>query len=267
MSNNYIHTFLWKTKWTVLEALRKIKYRKLLEKNHEFYDICNNTKRCFVIGNGPSLREEDLETIQNNNEISFAANRVYKLFENTKWRPTYYAVCDTRLFRNSKDDIDKIECVKFIPLDIYDTYCIKNNYHVFSRVPFTYFNNSPKFSFKLSSRFGEGGTITYHLLQLAASMGFTEIYLLGVDFSFSYGIGPDGKYFEDKSVIHNHHKSDVTPMETMPNLFLNQLAYKQARKKTENKGVKIYNATRGGKLEVFDRVDFDSLFNKDKTLG
>ena len=25
-------------------------------------------------------------------------------------------------------------------------------------------------------------------------------------------------------------------------------------------GIKIYNATRGGKLEIFDRVDFDTIF-------
>lgn len=38
------------------------------------------------------------------------------------------------------------------------------------------------------------------------------------------------------------------------------LAYKAARKYADAHGIKIYNATRGGKLEVFERVDFDSLF-------
>ena len=27
-----------------------------------------------------------------------------------------------------------------------------------------------------------------------------------------------------------------------------------------NVGIKIYNATRGGKLNVFERIDFDTLF-------
>ena len=30
--------------------------------------------------------------------------------------------------------------------------------------------------------------------------------------------------------------------------------------KGKSNGIKIYNATRGGALEVFERVDFDSLF-------
>jgi len=37
-------------------------------------------------------------------------------------------------------------------------------------------------------------------------------------------------------------------------------AYKTAKKYADRHGVKIYNATRGGNLEVFERVDFDTLF-------
>ena len=36
-------------------------------------------------------------------------------------------------------------------------------------------------------------------------------------------------------------------------------SYELARKFAEQKGVKILNATRGGKLEVFERVDFDAI--------
>ena len=39
-------------------------------------------------------------------------------------------------------------------------------------------------------------------------------------------------------------------------------AYQKAKQYAETHGIKIYNATRGGKLEVFERVDFDSLFEK-----
>jgi len=28
----------------------------------------------------------------------------------------------------------------------------------------------------------------------------------------------------------------------------------------DSRGIQVYNATRGGKLEVFPRVDFDTLF-------
>ena len=38
------------------------------------------------------------------------------------------------------------------------------------------------------------------------------------------------------------------------------LAYKSTREYCDKNNIKISNATRGGKLEVFDRVDFDKLF-------
>ena len=37
-------------------------------------------------------------------------------------------------------------------------------------------------------------------------------------------------------------------------------AHVAAKKYADEHDIKIYNATRGGKLEVFPRVDFDSLF-------
>ena len=40
------------------------------------------------------------------------------------------------------------------------------------------------------------------------------------------------------------------------------LAYKSAKKYADSHGIRIYNATRGGKLEVFERIDFDSLFEQ-----
>lgn len=38
------------------------------------------------------------------------------------------------------------------------------------------------------------------------------------------------------------------------------LAYESAKKYVDSHNISIYNATRGGMLEVFERVDFDSLF-------
>ena len=38
------------------------------------------------------------------------------------------------------------------------------------------------------------------------------------------------------------------------------IAYDYARKYADSNGIKIYNATRGGCLEAFQRVNFDSLF-------
>ena len=39
-------------------------------------------------------------------------------------------------------------------------------------------------------------------------------------------------------------------------------AYRAAEEMSYKRGIRIYNATRGGKLETFERVDFDEIFEK-----
>ena len=109
----------------------------------------------------------------------------------------------------------------------------------------------PKFSDNLAAKSYTGTTVTYTCMQLAAYMGFKEIYLLGVD--FSYGESQLNQPYMQ------FYKQDVSELSMG---FVNQvsLAYKAAEKYTREHGIRIYNATRGGKLETFERVDFDHLF-------
>jgi hypothetical protein len=65
-----------------------------------------------------------------------------------------------------------------------------------------------------------------------------------------------GKLFSDKYLDGKELNKDYYP----PSLDNQFLAYSAAKKFADENGIKIYNATRGGKLEVFERVDFDSLF-------
>ena len=46
----------------------------------------------------------------------------------------------------------------------------------------------------------------------------------------------------------------------IPNTDQSTLTFLAAKRYADAHGIKIYNATRGGKLEVFPRVEFDSLF-------
>lgn len=255
-----IHRELWKCKIYFLENLRYIKYKEEIKDNRKYKGV-GIGHRCFIIGNGPSLTSEDLDKLYLNNEITFAANKIYKMYDKVSWRPTYYCVCDTALYINCKAEIDALTCEKFFPLDIFDKHIRKktSNIHLFSRQPFQFFNNRPKINPDLEGRLSEGGTITYHMLQIAMYMGFSEIILLGNDFNYSYGIGPDGKYFEAPSV-RDHFEGDNSKMAVMPNLHYNYLAFESAKSYAEKHSIKIYNATRGGKLEIFERKNFDAFF-------
>lgn len=53
-------------------------------------------KRCFIVGNGPSLKTEDLELLKK--EITFGSNGIFHLYGRTEWRPTFYFVESMKVF-------------------------------------------------------------------------------------------------------------------------------------------------------------------------
>lgn len=79
---------------------RDSKYLKTLKDVHY-------GKRCFIIGNGPSLKVEDLEKL--GSEYTFSANRIYKVFNKTGWRPTYYLAVDPNFIRTSWQELDEFK--------------------------------------------------------------------------------------------------------------------------------------------------------------
>ena len=47
----------------------------------------------------------------------------------------------------------------------------------------------------------------------------------------------------------------------MPNLDASTRAFISMKSFCDKNGIEVVNATRGGKLEVFPRADFDEIFN------
>ena len=238
----------------LMELFHRKKHRQIQKLQNKF-----EGDKCFIIGNGPSLTTKDLEMIAANGYRTFASNRIYNLFDKTTWRPTFYACSDEKLYRDSRDIIDNLDdCMKFLPMDLYDKSNAQSGFYYFTRIPAPSNRKTPAFQTNLLKKFGEGNTITYHMMQLAAGMGFKEIYLLGVDFSYAISIGIDGKIVEDKSVKNYAWDNDQQPP-NLPNIQWNYYAYQSALRESSKYGIKIFNATRGGKLEVFERVDIDVL--------
>ena len=257
---NKVHFTLWSMKMFFIVNYYYRKYNNYLQKTLQFSHKYEG-KRCFIIGNGPSLSKDDLDTLYINDEITFASNRVYKMYPITNWRPSFYSVCDKDLYIDNSGIIDNLDnTIKFIPLDLISSVNNKEQYYYYLRYPFKLLKKYPKFSSDFSKKFGEGNTVTYHLLQIAVCMGFKEIYLLGCDFSYNIGIDEAGNIVRNDNQK-NYPWNEESVLYNVPNLQSNLYAYTAARNYCDNNDIKIYNATRGGKLEVFRRVNFDSLFD------
>lgn len=223
-----------------------------------FKDV-HKGERCFIIGNGPSLKAEDLDKLKN--EYTFAVNRIYLIFEQTDWRPTYYAIQDHKLVEKYKDEVSQLDLpVKFVATRAAnDIKGGKGKYYYYNYVRRLFDGSAPEFSEDISKQTYEGGTVTYLCMQLAAYMGFSEIYLLGNDFNYSVTktatdivVNNVKDYFSDKYISNDENRF-------FPRLDLCEIGFEHAKKVLDEKGIHIYNATRGGKLEVFPRVNFDQI--------
>lgn len=222
-------------------------------------------ERCFVIGNGPSLTADDLQVLHDNHVITFATNRIYNMFDKTSWRPTYYVSEDINVIRGVKKEVEAVEAKrKFFPINLkwYEEYDIPNADYFYMD-----YTSELKETFGLSTDIAHiircRATVTTTCIQIAIYMGFSEIYLLGVDHSFAKMVDKNGNVIEDKS-IRSHFTDDYNS--DIPDLGYNIDATTEAYFNVEQlshklKTFRVFNATRGGKLEVFERKDFDELFN------
>lgn len=249
----------WKD-WQLKQLHRKYLKSGYGEELRKFKGLYEG-KRCFIIGNGPSLTVRDLEQLKN--EYTFAANRIYNMFTQTDWRPWSYVVIDPDFIRVEQENIIKVPCVnRFVSYKKKIRETEQHTYKVLEiakEFPINIGNDTTAYIAEdISDGISRGWTVTFSSIQLAIYMGFQEIYLIGVDFNYSTYLDAEGNirhqdgvkdYFDGK-------KYEASCMNYAPTLY----AYKTARTYCDAHGITIKNATRGGKLEVFERVDFDSLF-------
>lgn len=223
-------------------------YYKKLEK----FKNKHRGERCFIVATGPSLTMKDLEVLRKNNEICISVNGILKAFDSTEWRPDYYVVSDPFCTYTWKDEIINMNVEYKFVADYAWNYGDLDISNMFKFHLLREGNNKPGFSQDFARYSCHGNTVVYDgALQLAAYMGFKEIYLLGVDCNL---------YKETKHFIEGYACNKFDDDDQI--FVLN--AYRVAEKYSRDNNFRIYNATRGGELEIFERVDFDGLFDKER---
>lgn len=215
------------------------------------YRNIHKGERCFIVGTGPSLTMEDLEKIKG--EYSFSVNSIVLSFPDTTWRPTYYAIGDSFGYEKLKNAIREanmptIFCgisnkVMTPKMDVPNIPYPVNLLDHGKMIP----EHINKFGGNAFKCVYDGHSITYGAMELAVYMGFKEIILLGIDCDYS------------KAVNHVKAYSVQTDMNAA---YLMRESYKVARKWTDEHGIKILNATRNAKLDVFEKVALEELLNK-----
>jgi hypothetical protein len=120
----------------------------------------------------------------------------------------------------------------------------------------------PKFATDARERMWEGATVTNIALQLAYHMGFEQSILVGVDHSYSAAGKPNTTVVSEGDDP-NHFNTDYFGKGfrwQLPDLDTSERGYWMAREAYEKAGRQVLDATVGGKLKIFPKVPYESLF-------
>lgn len=195
--------------------------------------------RAWIVGNGPSLNETPLELLSG--EVTFACNRIHLLYPRTTWRPTFYV-------RGEIDDKDwrdvavyhaeRMPCY-FSPsiartvkaVGGYDSHEV---YKECGHMKSNYFRGNRPEAWHLPDYCCYASVVNL-MCQIAKVEGYAPIYLVGCD------LGTD------------HFDPDYGYSNEMPEAEMKRTQIHMHE--IINREAEVYNATVGGELEVYERVD------------
>jgi len=227
-------------------------------------------ERCFIIGNGPSLNKIDLDLLKD--EYTFGVNSIFLKSKNGGFKPTFYIVEDRHVMNDNIKEINEYEIgYKFFATEYKSKIYNKKNTLFYNMNKGFYQDYSPNyekpmFSIDASDQMFCGQSVTIQNLQLAYYLGFKEVYLIGMDFSYDI---PKSAIVEENGTITST-EDDTNHFDGTyfgkgkkwhdPKLYNVLKSYKMCKIMYEFDNRTIYNSTVGGKLELFDRKKFISLF-------
>lgn len=212
-------------------------------------------ERCFILGNGPSLKKTDLKRLKN--ETTFGLNRIYLAFPEMGFETSYYLCVNDLVVEQTSEDIQRLKMPRFVTTRALKYLKPEDNLY-FLYATYT----GPKFQKDLRFRMWEGATVTYMALQTAFYLGFTEVILIGVDHSFATK-GKPNETVVSQGDDPNHFNPGYFGKGfrwQLPDLETSEKAYALANDTYRAAGRRVLDATIDGKLTIFPKVDYESLF-------
>ena len=222
-------------------------------------------QRCFLIGNGPSMLAEDLDHMVD--EYTFGCNLIHKIYDQTKWRPSFLCVSDSGITRtNSRQIIDNLDGSMLLIREFAYRYLHVKPWDAI-QLPYISVEGYKVHGNILAYHYISHATVMSMMLEMAFYMGFKEIYLVGVD---GTSASKKGSHFTDNYFtqamkvygdgVKKKLYKDYDPAKRAAYLQQRSLdIFAQLKEYADKKGIKVYNATRGGYVEVFDRADLDEV--------
>lgn len=258
---------------------------KQLEKNRRYHNL-HSGQRCFIIGNGPSVKEQDLSLLSD--EITFTVNQIARNPQFAQLNTNYHLWADPGFFKmqpTCEGDYELIQIMKqlpdmtecFFPYEYAYQYVkkfgLEKSIHVNYYSSRQFVNQEEEIDF---TEFIRGGyTVVQYAVRLALYMGFTEIYLLGCECTTILNV-INARTLCYRSETHCYEINEDEKVRTR-NMYCTlpmQAYYESERGVLEEyrilesycrkRGVKLINCTPGGLLEEIQRAEYETVVGRMK---
>jgi len=247
---------------------------KLLRQNREFDGLHSNHRRCFVIGNGPSLKTQDLKPLAN--EMVIVANSFFQHPDHGIIAPKYCCVGDKEFTADQPNSIAWLKELEnalpgttlFVAPDARFTFAkhaLFSNHRVRFVDHVRLARTAEQVRTDLSLPVNVGySTGTGLAIPLALYLGFREIYLLGFDANWLADPKHGAVHFYETNKYFPHFDHTATEGHSMEDQLgschVEFVSHRLLRDRAKIIGAKIINATSGGWLDMYPRVRYESLF-------
>jgi hypothetical protein len=233
-------------------------------------------KRCFILGNGPSINGVDLSKLEN--EITIVMNYFHHNPVLEKWQPTIYCAGDPVSSYNNRE----LELMREVPQKIFpkEAYflplSVKNLFeknHIFPSEKTRYLDmhghvlhwNLKNSDFNLTKKIPAVQNTIVMAIILAMYFGCEKIYLIGADHNWlaypkisltpHFYQNPE-KTFEEDITSYWKYKHNIEAVLTMFK------QYEKIHKYAQKRNIEIINLTEGSFLDEFPRAKYEDIILK-----
>lgn len=215
----------------------------------------HNGERCIIIGNGPSLKNTDLSKLKGS--FTVGMNRFYMAFPDLGFCTSCLLTVNDLVIEQCAKELRTLPIPTFVSWRGRKWVEPAPNLH-YLRTSY----NLPSFNGNATGRLWEGATVTFVAMQLAYFLGFKQVVLIGVDHNFSTKGTPNTTITstgDDPNHFHPGYFGKGFRWQ-LPDLETSEIAYNLAKDAYRRDGREILDGTVGGKLTVFPKIDYESLF-------
>ncbi len=290
-----ITRFLGPDKWN--DVLLKNGFKKFkkaqpdlaaeVEKNIKYKGI-HKGERCFIIGNGPSLKEQDLSVL--GDEYVLTCNQIMRNPVFPSLRTNYHFWADPSFFALSPDRPEDMEILEVMlsvntegnrPVNFFaqEGYDFAKRFNLQEKLDIAFYSHR----LELTDDFNNGihfdkftpnlHTVVHYAVAMAIYMGFSEIYLLGCDCTnvitaantrLMAGDGAEYAYkiSENEKKRMMNRNNAISMEDELKSFYEVFKGYRVLRDICEKSGIKLYNCTAGGLLDCVERKKYEDVIGR-----